>query len=864
MHRFTYIYDTHHSKGIFGASRRKATAIFLSIALLIAGATFPAATSHQASSTSSANNSATSSEPDETALPNLRGEDAVEYLKKEGLYSSLEEAISAARYKVYEDDQSNVDYYADNPALRMRMRFDDRAMRLVVKQPLASSNEKSESGRGTGAKELADNKPRYRKSEAQLRFVGAGYGNRILQTTGSPEMTADANRFTYHHQLQNNPSPIEEWYINRAEGIEHGFTLNSPPMEREGDERLRVEMELGSGFTPKANADGKGLILRDRDGLKVSYDKLKVTDATGKELDSAMKARGRRVSIEVADLDAVYPVTIDPVFAPVTKLTASYGAAGDLFGISVSISGDTLVVGSREDDSGRGSAFVFERNEGGADNWGEVKKLTASDGEENDNFGQSVSISGDTLVVGALFDDSRGSAYVFERNEGGADLWGEVKKLTASDAADGDRFCFSVSVSSDTIVAGAFGDDTFRGSAYVFERNEGGADNWGEVKKLTASEREEFDVFGFSVSISGDTILVGAQEDDSDRGSAYVYERNPGGADNWGEVTKLTASDGAEDDLFGNSVSISGDTLVVGALEDDSDKGSSYIFTINCPPVISTNPVSLDQNSSILGAQIATVYDDITSASNLIVSVESAPSGITLTNMVNTDGAITADVTADCSAPLGANTVTLCVIDGGGLITMADLTINVSPEMTPPVITCPADIMATATTPGSSTVIVNYPAPTATDNCGAPTVVCTPPSGSAFSLGVTTVTCTATDAAGNTASCSFTVTTFDVCVQDDSSSSRVLLWNSQTGDYLICFNGTSVSGRGRVTKQGNIFKLTHYASGRRLIAQVDKGVNRGSASLQMPVGVVVCSITDRDIRNNTCACSPWNQGATVR
>jgi hypothetical protein len=122
---------------------------------------------------------------------------------------------------------------------------------------------------------------------------------------------------------------------------------------------------------------------------------------------------------------------------------------------------------------------VFERNQGGADGWGEVAKLTASDAEDGDDFGTSVSISGDTVVVGAPWEDGagsyRGAAYVFERNQGGADGWGEVDKLTASDAEDGDYFGKSVCISRDTLVVGADYEDgagSDRGAAYVFELRE--------------------------------------------------------------------------------------------------------------------------------------------------------------------------------------------------------------------------------------------------------------------------------------------------------------------------------------------------------------------------------------------------------
>jgi hypothetical protein len=293
----------------------------------------------------------------------------------------------------------------------------------------------------------------------------------------------------------------------------------------------------------------------------------------------------------------------------VTKLIASDGAAYDYFGYALSISGDTIAAGAFcDDDNGTdsGSAYVFERNQGGLDNWAQVKKLTASDGAAYDYFGRAASISGDTIVVGAYWDDdkgtSSGSAYLFARNQGGADNWGETKKLTASDGATGDLFGYAVSISGDTIVVGSYEEDdkgTDSGSAYVLERNQGGADNWGEVKKLTASDGAGGDSFGVAVSVSDDTIVVGAYLDDdkgTDSGSTYVFERDQDGTDNWGQVKKLTASDGADSDYFGVVVSISGGTIVVGAPYDDdkgTDSGSAYVFQISSPEEPPSVPASV-------------------------------------------------------------------------------------------------------------------------------------------------------------------------------------------------------------------------------------------------------------------------------
>ncbi len=284
----------------------------------------------------------------------------------------------------------------------------------------------------------------------------------------------------------------------------------------------------------------------------------------------------------------------------VKKIIASDAQAADLFGGSVAVSGDTAVVGAFFEDAGgteAGAAYVFQRDEGGADNWGEVQKLTASDAQAGDFFGISVAISGDTAIVGAFFEDAggteAGAAYVFQRDEGGPDSWGEVQKLTASDAQASDEFGISVAISGDTAIVGAFqeapGGIAFAGAAYLFERNQGGPDNWGEVKKLTASDAQG-GRFGHGVSLSGDTAIVGALAARVGgsggflAGAAYLFERNQGGPDNWGEVTKLTASDAQSGDSFGISVAMGGDTAVVGALEEDAggrNAGAAYVFERN-------------------------------------------------------------------------------------------------------------------------------------------------------------------------------------------------------------------------------------------------------------------------------------------
>ena len=259
------------------------------------------------------------------------------------------------------------------------------------------------------------------------------------------------------------------------------------------------------------------------------------------------------------------------------EVTAPDGAANDYFGWSVSVSGNTAVIGayqktvnSNELPSGglfgrQGAAYVFVRS-GGV--WSLQQELTASDGTLGSWFGYSVSVSGDTVVIGAInAQGGQGAVYVFVRSGG---VWSQQQKLTAADGANGDLFGLSASVSGNTTVIGAYGKNTYQGAAYVFVRS---GTVWTLQQELTASDGAA-DCFGSSVSVSDDTAVIGAPNTTINssvrQGAAYVFARNAGV---WTLQQELTASDGAAGDGFGQSVSISGDTVMA------TDHGAAYMFT---------------------------------------------------------------------------------------------------------------------------------------------------------------------------------------------------------------------------------------------------------------------------------------------
>ncbi len=263
------------------------------------------------------------------------------------------------------------------------------------------------------------------------------------------------------------------------------------------------------------------------------------------------------------------------------KLTASDVAAGQ-FGYSVSIDSDTALVGAYGSDSSYGAAYVFTRDSSGA--WTQQAKLTASDAGIEGYFGRSVSIDGDTALIGANGIRSS-AAYVFTRNPT-TGVWSEQAKLTASDATSGRFFGRSVSVSGNTAIVGAQGgvDTPYggqRGAAHVFTRDSAGT--WDQQARLAPSypvpapndpfsgPPVEHDLFGVSVSIDGNTAIIGSDFSFSDpwtgvrrRGSVYIFTRDSS-TGIWKEQAKFTPTDVSEEDIFGRSVSIDGDTAIVGA-----------------------------------------------------------------------------------------------------------------------------------------------------------------------------------------------------------------------------------------------------------------------------------------------------------
>jgi hypothetical protein len=303
-------------------------------------------------------------------------------------------------------------------------------------------------------------------------------------------------------------------------------------------------------------------------------------------------------------------------WAQQAELTAGDGAAYDNFGHSVAISGNTAILGA-PGKNGRGAAYVFSF---GGTSWIQQAELTAGDGATGDLYGLSVAISGNTAIVGNRR-SSRGAAYVYSFD--GA-TWSQQAELTASDGASGDNFGFSVGISGNTAIVGAnwktVGSNVQQGAAYVYSLN---GSSWIQQAELTASDGAANDTFGFSVAISGNAAIVGAQASNASRGAAYVYSL--AGA-TWTQQTKLTASDGNTNDLFGWSVAMAGNAAIVGAegktVGANPGQGGAYVYAfdgahwVQQAALVASDgsssdtaggSVAISGNEAVMGARLKTV-----------------------------------------------------------------------------------------------------------------------------------------------------------------------------------------------------------------------------------------------------------------
>lgn len=357
---------------------------------------------------------------------------------------------------------------------------------------------------------------------------------------------------------------ISEWYINEAKGLHHWFKVD----KKLGKGNLWIKLATSGAVAQQAGPESIQFKTSEK---TLSYSGLKVWDASGKRLAASMELRGAEIVLGVNDENAVYPVTIDPTWDEEAVLSASDLSRDSNFGTAVAISGNTAVVGAIFADpagiTNAGQAYVFTRT--GA-TWTQRAILSASDKVGNGRFGGAVGISGDTIVVGSSYASPGGSytagqAYVFQ---GSGATWTERAILTSDLPLEKGRFGCSVGVSGDTVVVGEnFADAdgvNAAGKAHVFTRS--GA-TWTRQAVLTASTKFEAALFGTSLAIDGETIVVGAfqahrNDYEADDGLVYVFTRT---GSSWAEQATLGPYLFYGYSKFGFSVAISGDTVIAGA-----------------------------------------------------------------------------------------------------------------------------------------------------------------------------------------------------------------------------------------------------------------------------------------------------------
>lgn len=280
----------------------------------------------------------------------------------------------------------------------------------------------------------------------------------------------------------------------------------------------------------------------------------------------------------------------------VKKLYPSARAVGDFFGRSVSINGDYIIIGSEcQTDAneqnpiqGAGAAYLYAKDQGGVGNWGLVKKIVSPNRQYREYFGGSVAIEGDYAVAGAYYE---ARTYILEKNAGGINNWGAVATLFPQAGNSFSSFGGRVAISGEYVAVSAYADDNsgtgpalqHSGSVYIFKQSLGGANNFGLVKKITAPVIMESASFGSAISIDGDHLLVGAMNERIMNGStpvygvgaAYVFYKNNGGTDQWGLQKTLTANVRLAA-AFGAAVAIKGSSIVVGGYAEPLDYKNEF------------------------------------------------------------------------------------------------------------------------------------------------------------------------------------------------------------------------------------------------------------------------------------------------
>ncbi len=447
-----------------------------------------------------------------------------------------------------------------------------------------------------------------------LQYVGRGA--RDLPVGVVTRVSFDDTRVTLERE---NAGGVQEWYLNSPLGIEQGFNLPQQPAGSMA-EPVTIAVGISGDLMAELAPDGRSVAFQDlQGGTVLRYSNLYVNDAAGTSLPAWMSVGNESIYLHFDDRHAVYPVVVDPLITTEQAkfLPTSTHLTWAFYGYSVSMDGDTAIVGAhgeKADYIGAGAAYVYVRS---GSTWVEQQRLTATNQGQYYRFGYSVGIKGDTAFIGG---GPNAKAYVFERS---GTTWTETQELLASDHDASSYFGNSVSVDTNSAIIGAPNDDEKApqaGAAYVFVRS---GTVWAEQQKLTGFDTTANAYFGASVSVDADTAIVGAtntidEGTEFQQGSAYAFVRT---GTTWALEQKIPGT-GFEDN-FGNSVSLEGDLTLIGAPNDDTvntNAGAVFAFlrtgtTWNQEQKItSTNSqssdrfgvsVSLSGDTAFIGANLA-------------------------------------------------------------------------------------------------------------------------------------------------------------------------------------------------------------------------------------------------------------------
>jgi hypothetical protein len=459
-------------------------------------------------------------------------------------WADIQRQIAQAQYEAapLPSDADVVGAY--NPRQSLRLRFTREAARF-------------ESLRNRRAMHAADE-----PAPLQLRTLAILRGTQG-ENVESVQPTAEGARIEYRR------SGGTEWYVNTALGLEHGYTLTEAPASTDSTTKKPVRIAVAvSGMGVDAQSNG-GLRFSDGQGRKLSYGKLVVNDAQGHVLPSQFVVTAAdRFEIAFDDTAAHYPVTVDPLLINDEQTIPAPGDKPDTqpqqVGASVAIASGTLLVGAPL-ALGYGAVYVYA---GSGSKWTLQQRLIASDASEEQQFGISVALSGDTALIGAPSTDSyverEGAAYVFVRS---GTSWTQQAEFKSGVALDEYHFGGNVALSGDTALVSAGGDDFSYASVYVRSGT-----SWTQQASLQGADQKSAEG---PVAISGDTALVSGNPNDGFGCASKVYVFVRSGTQ-WTEQASLDPHSGC---LYAGGLIVSVDTAVVGTVSGDSShEGTAYVF----------------------------------------------------------------------------------------------------------------------------------------------------------------------------------------------------------------------------------------------------------------------------------------------